>query len=161
MNKKEYLEKRSRLLAEAQELLNTGKLDELKAKKAEVEKLDADFADFTTEQANLAALENQKPISLENQSLSPQGTVKVGSIQQQEAISYETVFAKAALQYPLNNAEIAVYNRYNPKNAYTHTTENTEIVMPKTVIDCRRCESAERKRECPPYQAYRNRRGGC
>ncbi len=135
MTKKEYLEKRSNLLAEAQALLDAGKVDESKAKRLEIEDLDNEMVAITTEQANLAALEKQKPINLANQSLSPQGAVVVGSAKVKEKIDYETVFAKVALQYPLNNEEIEVYNQFNPQNAYTHTTDNTEIVIPTTVLD--------------------------
>lgn len=135
MNKKKYLEMRNKLFAEAQELLNAGKLEELNAKKAEIEKLDADFEAVSKEQANLAALENKvAPENLDNHSLTPQGAQVVSTVQKDEAVDYETVFAKVALKHPLSAAEIEVFNRFNPNNAYTHDTSNTEILIPKTTI---------------------------
>ena len=134
MTPKEYLEKRSNLLAEAQALLDAGKVDESKAKRLEIEDLDNEMVAITTEQANLAALEKQKPINLANQSLSPQGAVVVGSAKVKEKIDYETVFAKVALRRELNNEEIAVYNQFNPNNAYSHSTTNTEVLIPVTVL---------------------------
>lgn len=136
MNRKKYLALRAQLLGEAQELLNAGKLDELKAKKAEIEKLDADFEASTKEQANLEALKDKTSADeLSNFSVDPQNARPVGSIAPQEAeISYEEVFSKVALKHPLNAAEIEVFNRFNPENVYTHTTENTEIMIPKTVV---------------------------
>lgn len=135
MNKKEYLAKRAQLLAEAQELLNAGKLEELNAKKAEIEKLDADFETFSKEQANLAALENKRGIvDLENESVSPKGAVVIQRTEEKNQVDYEKVFAKVALRRELTNEEIAIYNQFNPKNAYSHSTTNTEVVIPVTVV---------------------------
>lgn len=136
MDKKQYLAKRAQLLAEAQELLNSGKLEELNAKKAEIEKLDNDFETLSKEQANLAALENKRGIAdLENESVSPRGAVVVQRIENKNQVDYEKVFAKVALRRELTNEEIAVYNQFNPKNAYSHSTTNTEVLIPTTVLD--------------------------
>ncbi|SKB36028.1 phage major capsid protein, HK97 family [Acetoanaerobium noterae] len=136
MNREKYLQMRNALMTEAQNLLNEGKFEEMKAKKAEIEKLDSDFEAIATEQANLAALENKAvPYNPENSAVNPIGAKVVGTTEQDNSkVDYETVFAKVALKRPLNNAEIEVYNKYNPENAYTHNTTNTEIMIPETVI---------------------------
>lgn len=135
MNKKQYLELRNKMMEEAQTLLNEGKFEELKAKKAEIEKLDADFESISKEQANLSALEGKIPaLNLENQSIDVSGAKVTATTKQEDKVDYETVFAKVALQHPLNKAEIEVYNQYNPENAYTHNTTNTEILIPETTI---------------------------
>ena len=56
MNKEKYLKSRNELLTKAQNLLNEGKIEEMKAVKQEVEKLDSDFENISKEQANLNAL---------------------------------------------------------------------------------------------------------
>ena len=136
MNREKYLKMRNSLMAEAQSLLNEGKIEEMKAKKAEIEKLDADFEVASKEQANLAALEGKiAAYDPENISASPANAKTVDMTEKiEEKISYENVFAKVALKRQLNNQEIEVFNRYNPQNAYTHNTTNTEIMIPETVI---------------------------
>lgn len=136
MNREKYLKMRNELMVEAQNFLNEGKFEEMKAKKAEIEKLDADFEAISKEQANLAALENKVPAyNPENASITPTGnTTVVGTTDQSNKIDYETVFAKVALKRQLNNSEIEIYNKYNLENAYTHSTTNTAVVIPDSVI---------------------------
>lgn len=65
MNRKQYEDKRNRLLAEAQQLIEAGKIDEANAKMAEINKLDEAFQAAATAQANLQAMQ-QTPAALEN-----------------------------------------------------------------------------------------------
>ncbi len=135
MNKKEYLKKRNELLNKAQELLNAGALEELQAVKTEIEQLDNEFEKISKEQANLQALEGKVDVvNLANESVQTNGAAVIGSVVAVNEVNYEDVFAKVALKRELNNAEIEVFNKYNPENAYTHTTENTEVVIPSTVV---------------------------
>lgn len=135
MKREQYLKLRNEKLTKAQELLDAGKFEELKAIKVEIEKFDNDFENIAKEQANLAALEGKVAnIDISNQSVDVPSAKVVSEIKKQENISYETVFAKAALLQPLNNEEIAIYNKYNPENVYVHNTTNTEIMIPKTVM---------------------------
>lgn len=138
MNKKQYLEKRTALLQEAQNLLNEGKIEEMQAKKAEIENLDKEFENISREQANLNALENTvKGIDFENETVREKNLSQknISFETSKKAVDYENVFAKVALRRDLTNEEIAVYNQFNPTNAYTHSTTNTEILMPTTVVD--------------------------
>ncbi|MDU1582131.1 MAG: phage major capsid protein [Peptoniphilus harei] len=136
MNKEKYLEMRAAMLDEAQNLINEGKIEEAATKRAEIEKLDADFEKTSKEQANLDALnkENDKVTDMKNLSVSEGGLKAVEKIEKKNPVNYEDVFAKVALQRDLNEDEVNLYNQMNPENVYTHNTTNTEIVIPETVI---------------------------
>lgn len=136
MNKEKYLEMRAAMLDEAQNLINAGKIEEAAAKRAEIEKLDADFEKASKEQANLDALnkENDKVIDMKNLSVNEGGLKAVEKLEKNNAVNYEDVFAKVALQRDLNEDEINLFNQMNPENVYTHNTTNTEILIPETVI---------------------------
>lgn len=136
MNKEKYLETRAAMLEEAQNLINSGKIEEAAAKRAEIEKLDADFEEASKEQANLDALdkENEEVTDMKNMSVSEGGLKEVAKLENKNTVNYEEVFAKVALQRDLSDEEVNVFNQMNPENAYTHNTTNTEIVIPETVI---------------------------
>lgn len=136
MNKEKYLEMRAALLDEAQNLINEGKIEEAATKRAEIEKLDADFEEASKEQANLDALNNddEKVSDMKNLSVNEGGLKAVEKIEKKNPVNYEDVFAKVALQRDLNEDEINLFNEMNPENVYTHNTTNTEIVIPETVI---------------------------
>lgn len=136
MNKEKYLEMRAALLDEAQNLINEGKIEEAATKRAEIEKLDADFEKTSKEQANLDALnkENDKVTDMKNLSVNEGGLKAVEKLEKNNAVNYEDVFAKVALQRDLNEDEVNLFNQMNPENVYTHNTTNTEIVIPETVI---------------------------
>ena len=70
MKREQYLKLRNEKLTKAQELLDAGKFEELKAIKVEIEKFDNDFENIAKEQANLAALEGKVAnIDISNQSV--------------------------------------------------------------------------------------------
>lgn len=136
MNKEKYLEMRATMLDEAQNLINEGKIEEAATKRKEIEKLDVDFEEASKEQANLDALnkENEKVADMKNLSVEEGGLKAVDKTEKNNAINYEDVFAKVALQRDLNEDEVNLFNQMNPENVYTHNTTNTEIVIPETVI---------------------------
>lgn len=136
MNKEKYLKMRAAMLDEAQNLINEGKIEEAATKRKEIEKLDVDFEEASKEQANLDALnkENEKVADMKNLSVEEGGLKAVDKTEKNNAINYEDVFAKVALQRDLNEDEVNLFNRMNPENVYTHNTTNTEIVIPETVI---------------------------
>ena len=136
MNKEKYLEMRAALLDEAQSLINEGKIEEAATKRAEIEKLDADFEKTSKEQANLDALnkENDKVTDMKNLSVEEGGLKAVDKTEKNNVVNYEDVFAKVALKRDLNEDEVNLFNQMNPENVYTHNTTNTEIVIPETVI---------------------------
>lgn len=136
MNKEKYLEMRAAMLDEAQNLINEGKIEEAATKRAEIEKLDANFEEASKEQANLDALNNddEKVSDMKNLSVNEGGLKAVEKLEKNNAVNYEDVFAKVALQRDLNEDEVNLFNQMNPENVYTHNTTNTEIVIPETVI---------------------------
>ena len=136
MNKEKYLKMRAAMLDEAQNLINEGKIEEAATKRKEIEKLDVDFEEASKEQANLDALnkENEKVADMKNLSVEEGGLKAVDKTEKNNAINYEDVFAKVALQRDLNEDEVNLFNQMSPENVYTHNTTNTEIVIPETVI---------------------------
>lgn len=136
MNKEKYLEMRAAMLDEAQNLINEGKIEEAATKRKEIEKLDANFEEASKEQANLDALnkEDAKVTDMKNLSVNEGGLKAVEKLEKNNAVNYEDVFAKVALQRDLNEDEVNLFNQMNPENVYTHNTTNTEIVIPETVI---------------------------
>src|SRR5699024_3486550 len=63
------------------------------------------------------------------------GATKIDDVTADVAnIKYEDVFAKVALKRDLNEDEVNVFNQMNPTNVYTHNTDNTEILIPETVV---------------------------
>lgn len=136
MNKEKYLEMRTAMLDEAQNLINEGKIEEAATKRKEIEKLDVDFEEASKEQANLDALnkENENVTDMKNLSVEEGGLKAVDKTEKNNVVNYEDVFAKVALQRDLNEDEVNLFNQMNPENVYTHNTINTEIVIPETVI---------------------------
>lgn len=137
MNREKYLEMRNQLIKEAEGLIEENKLKEAAEKREEIKELDQKFEASSKEQANLAALANEVPsVSLENNTVTTKGgeTQVAINLSSNNTVSYEDVFAKVALDRELNADEIQVFNQMNPENVYTHSTTNTEIVIPETVV---------------------------
>lgn len=137
MNREKYLEMRNQLIKEAEGLIEENKLKEAAEKREEIKELDQKFEASSKEQANLAALANEVPsVSLENNTVTTkEGETQVAiNLSSNNTVSYEDVFAKVALDRELNADEIQVFNQMNPENVYTHSTTNTEIVIPETVV---------------------------
>lgn len=134
MNKKQYEEKRALLMKEAENLINEGKADEAQEKMDEVTALDDQWEAIATAQANLAALtRDPKPIG-------PIGmSGKTGDENGEEnpleaawaSEKYVNAWAKQMMGKSLTAEEQKTYQMVN--EAYTHTTGNTSIVIPKTV----------------------------
>lgn len=61
MTYKEYIENRNKLMQEAKDLMQAGKVDDFKTKKEEVEALDEQWRELAEAKANLEALENAAP----------------------------------------------------------------------------------------------------
>lgn len=137
MNREKYLEMRNQLIKEAEGLIEENKLKEAAEKREEIKELDQKFEVSSKEQANLAALANEVPsVSLESNTVTTkEGETQVAiNLSSNNTVSYEDVFAKVALDRELNADEIQVFNQMNPENVYTHSTTNTEIVIPETVV---------------------------
>ncbi len=146
MKYNEYLEQRQALMNELQALIDTGASDEeYTAKKAEVEALDEKWAAICQRQADLNALsdsqstvnvqalagvnlENAVPVAAVNmvpaavQANDPEAMVR--------SDAYVNAWAKLMMGQRLSADEQSLVKMVN---AYTHTTENTGVVIPETV----------------------------
>lgn len=137
MNRKQYLAKRTQLLNEAQALIDAGKAAEAEEKMKEITALDEQWEAITQAQANFNALNNEPvampPSALEGNTKDAGDGVKSGNKVEKAWASeeYKTAWAKTLMGKPLTGGEQSVYDMVN--EAYTHTTENTSIVIPKTV----------------------------
>lgn len=151
MTREEYLSKRNDLLAEARQLITSGKIEEGNKKAEEVKQLDAEFDAAIKAQASLEALERE-PAGLNIQNLTDKGAENKGfenkyrvdvigmngtqGINQETAEMYATdtyknAWAKKLMNLPMSQEEQKAFTMVN--EAYTHTTGNTPLVIPKTV----------------------------
>lgn len=146
MNKKQYQENRNALMNEAQKLIDEGKIEEANAKMDEVKALDEKWNNICEAQANMNALEgNRRGLDIQNlggtqiNGAVATDTLTMGRGTQSKDGSelfaskeYEIAWAKSLMGTPLTADET---NLVEMVNEYTHTTENTGIVIPKTVAN--------------------------
>ncbi len=138
MNRKQYEERRNALMQEAQNLINSGKAEEANAKMEEIKNLDEQWDAIAQAQANFNAL-NKEPQAVnvfgtESSSMRADGSAgeeknKVAQVWASE--EYKNAWAKSLMNLPMSAEENAAFKMVN--EAYTHTTGNTQIVIPKTV----------------------------
>lgn len=146
MTYEQYLEKRNALLAEAQALLDEGKLDEAKAKEQEIKDLDAKYDEIAKARANMQAL-NASPVvkPLENLGTNVAGGTSLGGVTSDhnavdEKEVYKTAFAKAMLGQRLTAEERAVLDKVNDdfrrtNEAVMQTTSEAALLIPETIRD--------------------------
>lgn len=139
MTYKQYHERREALLNEAQTLINEGKLEEAKAKQAEVTALDNEYQNIVTERANLNALAGA-PVAepIENKSVNVSGARTVDIVSEpaeNEAEVYLHAWAADMQGRSMTAQEKSVFDKVNAEfnNAYTHDTTNTAVLIPETV----------------------------
>lgn len=146
MKYKDYVEKRQSLLNEAQQLIDEGNLEEAETKMQEVTALDNQWDAIAEAQANMQALSDNQRMYNVQQLTGAQvadgtatGKVNLGipaegatddMKQLYQSEDYRNAWAKMMMGKPLSAAETDVVQKVN---AYTHTTENTGVVIPKTV----------------------------
>lgn len=134
MKKKDYEAKRAALMNEAQELINAGKAAEAEAKMEEVKALDEQWDAIAQAQANFRALNTDpKPAhpGKMDDSFDGKGGEGTPAADAWASDAYKNAWAKVMLGKTLTNEEAKTYALVN--EAYTHTTENTAVVIPKTV----------------------------
>lgn len=133
MNKKQYLAKRQQLMNEAQALIDAGKAAEAEEKMKEVTALDEQWDVIAQAQANFAALNLDQvasPLITFDDATDQKGYAD-DAAKAMESDEYRTAWAKTLMGKPLTQDEASTYAMVN--EAFTHTTENTSIVIPKTV----------------------------
>lgn len=134
MNKKQYEAMRKKLMDEAQAFLNAGDAEKAQDKMDEVTALDQKWDAIAQAAANFNAL-NKEP---ELASMLPVAD-KMGEDNGKEnpldvwaSDNYLNAWAKTLQDKPLSDKESEAYRLVN--EAYTHTTGNTGLVIPKTVV---------------------------
>ncbi len=133
MNKKQYLARRQQLMNDAQALIDAGKVAEAEEKMKEVTALDEQWDAIAQAQANFRAL-NMEPEAVPP--IAPEDSINQNgmagdALTAMESDEYKTAWAKTLMGKPLTKDEASTYTMVN--EAFTHTTENTSIVIPKTV----------------------------
>lgn len=140
MNKKQYEVRRTALMNESQELIDQGKITEAEEKMNEVRQLDEMWDSISQSQANLNALIREpKPVNVFGQNTelldfsAPQsGTERLDTAEAAWASDvYTNAWVKNLTGRNLTDEEQNAFRMVN--EAYTHTTDNTAIVIPKTV----------------------------
>lgn len=133
MNKKQYLAMRNQLMNEAQALIDAGKAAEAEEKMNEVTALDERWDAIAQAQANFRAL-NAEPVAAAPaipEDATGKDNAADGDMKALESEAYKTAWAKMLMGKQLTQDESETYTMVN--EAFTHTTENTSIVIPKTV----------------------------
>lgn len=143
MTYQEYLNERSKLKDEAQKLIDEGKFDESGEKVKEMNALDERWDNQAKAEANLKAMEgNQRKVNMQNitgaqvndatvidfSDQNPNTKKKEDLYKTQE---YTNAWAKIMMGKQLTAEEDKTFHLVN--EAYTHTTENTPVVIPETV----------------------------
>lgn len=143
MNYQEYLNKRKELMNASQSLIAEGKFDEADAKMNEVTALDERWDNQAKAESNMRALEgNQRKVNMQELtgvSISASGTVDHAGMsaetQKKEELykteEYTNAWAKIMMGKQLTAEEDKTFHMVN--EAYTHTTENTPVVIPEYV----------------------------
>lgn len=143
MSKTQYEAMRKALMDEAQELIDQGKAEEAQAKMEEVQELDNKWDAIAQAQANFNALNNEpvaaNPFGSDGESVNFGAYAGAGAnagadnkiIKAWESDNYKYAWAKNLMNLPMNAAEKEAFSMVN--EAYTHTTGNTGVVIPKIV----------------------------
>lgn len=141
MTKEEYLKLRNEMMDSIKALMAESKVEDANAKMKEVEELDAKYETIKLANANLKALEDNKIVTdLENKGVNIDGGVQVANIEPTKALTeeqiYENAWAKQMMGKTIEGNELEVFDAVNKRfdNAYTHTTGNTGVLIPETVV---------------------------
>jgi len=143
MNREQYLNKRKELLNQAEKALEEQNLDLFNEKKQEIEDLDKSFEAFAEASANMNALQQSVlPQSIVNMMNNEEvvNTVAVELTNDDEA--YKNAWAKMMMGNKLDQNEMEIMDRFNPKNA-TQTGETHAVIIPETVSNDIWKEAAE------------------
>lgn len=137
MKFEQYKELRNELENATQELIDAGKIEDSQAKMAEIKELDNKFEEVKLANANLNALKEQpqQVTDLASKSLENKGDLSTmtkfenAEINNMENV-YSNAFAKTLMQEELTTQENSVFMEMN-----NHTTLNTGVAIPKTVLN--------------------------
>lgn len=135
MNQKEYLVKRKQLMDEAQQFINEKDAEKAQKKMQAVADLDKQWNEIAQAEANFKALNSESlgipPYDMKDIMKAGEGTSANNVEVAWDSEEYKSAWAKTLLGQPLSNEENDKFKMVN--EAFTHNTENTGIVIPKTV----------------------------
>ena len=143
MNYEAYKAAREKLQAEAQSLIDAGKIAEANEKMEAIKKLDQDWDETTKAQANMEALKGEQRICMPDMmGGSVTGTIvkaekiAFGDIVEGEELTnkseeYKIAWAKSMMGQKLSQEENKCFELVNA--AFTHTTQNTGVIIPESV----------------------------
>lgn len=150
MDYKQYMAKRNALQAQAQGLIDAGKVEEANAKMEEIRALDAEWDGIAKAQANMRALEGEAR-ALNVQGLTDAHAPQGGQASEKAAMgggvpaegaaggqgagyrseAYKNAWAKRMMGAAMTQQEEECYRMVN--EAFTHTTKNTGEIIPESV----------------------------
>ena len=137
------LNERKELVNQAEAFLAEGKVEEFTAKENEVKKVDAKIEGVKLAMANLNAMKDNTiatDFTNQSQQIDGGGTVVAQStppvIVATDEKVYENAWAKRMMGQSVEGKELEVFNSVNKNfnNAFTHTTGNTAVLIPETVV---------------------------
>ena len=147
MDRTVYENKRRQLVEEAQNFINASNLEEYNRVEEEIKNLDKQFDEEAEAQANLNALNSMvnivNPINVQNSlgvgacEIEPLNlntditNIVDGVLNKEQEEIYVNAWAKDMMNKPLTEAENAIFEA---QNSFTHTTGNTGILIPETVV---------------------------
>lgn len=136
-NIKDYQAQRSALIAEAETLLNDGKVDDYKAKFAEVEQLDADFDNFAKEQADLNALKDKGAKVPENIIDMKGDTTMNKDIKDIKTVDadYYNAFYNFLRNAELTEAQATAFEQVNGFSAVAKSTTTEAAAVPEQTLN--------------------------
>ena len=133
MNRKKYVATREKLIKEAKDLLDDGKIEEARAKKKEVEDLDAGYQAAAEARADLNALQNvalAMPVESGNHEIDTVPTVEDCGASSE---AYKRAWLKNMARDPKTGEFKLGGLTPEEKNAFTFTTANTDDVVPTEI----------------------------
>lgn len=130
MRKDEYLAKREAMVNEAQELIDSGKIDEANAKMEEIKKITEDYENAAKAEANLAALTNAPQLL----NLSGADTIFLNNTAETDTEEiYDSVeYRRAFMNYVINGK--AIPDKFVNASTTTKTTDVGTVISP-TIIN--------------------------
>ena len=138
MPKEKYLKQRNELIQQAQAALAKGDLENSKAIRAKIEKLDNDYNEAVREAANIASLQGiqipqSAPVNPQAINLGDGASAVIGGAAAPQPEAYLHAFAKHMLGRSLTRDEQTAFNVVNPEAMMTESENH--VVVPTTMVE--------------------------
>ncbi len=140
MNYEDYKNKREDLINQASAAIDAGEMDTAEDCKSKILQLDATYQQEAEAMANLNALSGA-PVPAPQVAIQSETTAKPAIVinKGDEEHLYRSAFLKTMMQsdrMPVDALKLTAeeQNVFDARNAFTHTTENTGILIPTTTV---------------------------